>query len=266
MWMRIAVFGVLLVLLPGPLAAETASCESGSALAEPGATKQEQLDQLLRRAITCIHERKPQAAIDIFSQMISLDPGNPTAYLDRANAYIQTGNLALGIADLSYVISLKPDFPEAWYNRGIAFLMSRNYDRAVADFGETLKLKPDFTRAYCNRGLALVRKGNYEKALADLNDGLEKDPNLVICRFARGNVFFAMKNYQAAVDDYTRGLQQKPNIEALRQRALAYEKLGEREKALADFKTVFEHSPNDEVALKGIARLNRASGQAAPPQ
>jgi tetratricopeptide (TPR) repeat protein len=252
----IAFIAFFLILSPGPLAAQSVSCGDLPPVAELGITKEQQLDNLLRRAIACVRARKFDLAIDIFSEMISLDPGNETAYVNRANAYIQSGQVPQGIADLSNVISLKPTFAEAWYNRGIGFLAEHKYERAIADFSETLRLKPDFARAYCNRGLALVRKQAYDRALDDLDIGLEKNPKLPLCHFARGDTYFHKGDYQKAVDDYTSGLKHVQNIEALSRRAEAYERLGEKEKALADFKVVLENAPTHKDALEGVARLS----------
>ena len=90
---------------------------------------------------------------------------------------------------------------------------------------------------------ALVRKGAYDRAFEDVNAGLEQDPNLTLCQFARGDVYFHRGDYQ------------KMDIEALSRRAEAYEKLGEQEKALADFKSALKNAPANKGALQGVARL-----------
>ena len=255
MWFKTALVGVVVLVGLSRADAQSLSCGSVPPLAQVGSTKEQQLNELSRMAFACVKAGKLDLAIDIFSEIINLDPTNEKAYLNRASAYLQSRQFQLGIADLSHVISVKPTFAEAWYNRGIAFLAGRKYERAVADFGEALRLNPDFARAYCNRGLALVRKGAYDEALKDLKTGLEKDPSLPLCQLVRGDVQFQKGNYSKAVDDYTRGLAKIPNIEALSRRAEAYEKLGEREKALADFEAVLKHAPRHNRANQGIARL-----------
>ena len=145
MWIKIALVGFSLLLSHTPLAAQSVTCDSVPPLAQVGVTKEQRLDNLLRRAIACVRAGKPDLAVDIFSAMITIDPGNESAYLNRANAYLQTRQFSLGIADLSHVISVRPSFATAWYNRGTAFLAQRKYERALADFGETLRLRPGFT-------------------------------------------------------------------------------------------------------------------------
>lgn len=256
MW-RIVAVGLLVALVPGRLAAEDLSCGSVPPLAELGETKETQLDSLLRKAMSCLASGEPGRAIDLFSEMISIDPSNETAYMNRANAYVQSGQVAQGLADLSYLINVKPSFAEAWFNRGVGYLAAAKYERAIADFGETLRLKPDFVRAYCNRGLAFVRKGDLDRALRDLNAGLAMSRESEMCYFARGDVYLHKRDYRQAVDDYTSGLKIKPNIGVLSQRAKAHEGLGEREKALADFKAVLSKAPTYRPAQDGLRRLSQ---------
>lgn len=78
---------------------------------------------------------------------------------------------------------------------------------------------------------------------------------MLLCQFARGDVYFYKDEYQKAIEDYTNGLNRVSNIEALSRRAEAYEKLGQRDKALADFKAVLEEAPGDKGAVEGVARL-----------
>lgn len=125
--MRTVFIAFLLCVTSGASHAQT-SCGTVPPLA-PGGSNEEQLNQLLQRAVACVREGKPALSVEIFSEMIGLDP----AYLNRGNVYPQTGQIALGIADFSWVIGRKPDATQAWYNRGVAFLVSQQYDRAVAD-------------------------------------------------------------------------------------------------------------------------------------
>src|SRR4029453_9515261 len=122
-------FAVALILLglPNLLSAETISCGTLPPFAQ-GQSKEEQLQSLLQRAIACIREGKPAQSIEIFSEMIAIDPENDTAFLNRGNAYLQMGQIALSIADFSLVITLKPDTWEAGYNRGIALILAHKYD------------------------------------------------------------------------------------------------------------------------------------------
>ena len=139
---------LIFLALPGYTAPESFRCGSFPLL-DDAMRKEERAHRLLKRAIACVQEGRPQESISIFSELIGLDPNNATAYLNRGNAYLQTGQFELGLADYSHVIAKNPDLFQAWYNRGTAFVAARQYDRAIADLTEAIRLKPDEARAYC---------------------------------------------------------------------------------------------------------------------
>jgi tetratricopeptide (TPR) repeat protein len=112
MLMRTVFIALVLWVVAGAAYAQT-SCGTLPPLVQ-GGSKEEQLNQLLQRAIACVREGKPALSIEIFSEMIGIDPDNDTAYLNRGNAYLQTGQITLSIADFSLVIGRKPDATQAW--------------------------------------------------------------------------------------------------------------------------------------------------------
>jgi tetratricopeptide (TPR) repeat protein len=74
----------------------------------------------------------------------------------------------------------------------------------------------------------------------------------------RGNLYFKKEDYQRAVDDFTKSLQLKSdNPAGLVRRGQAYEHLGEREKALADFRAAVEIDPGFKEAEEGVKRLTQ---------
>ena len=110
---------LIFLALPGHTAPENFRCGSFPLL-DDAMPKEARADRLLKRAIACVQEGRPQESISIFSELIGLDPNNATAYLNRGNAYLQTGQFELGLADYSHVIAKNPDLFQAWYNRGTA--------------------------------------------------------------------------------------------------------------------------------------------------
>lgn len=244
---------LLLLALPSQAAAESIKC-GASPLLDDAIPKEQRAKALLKRAIACVQEGRPQDSISLFSELIGLNPEDENAYLNRGNAYIQTGQFALGMADYSHVIAKNPRSFQGWYNRGTAFVAAREYERAIADLTEAIRLKPE-ARAYCNRGMSYLRKSDYEKALADLTAGVEKDGALALCHYARGEVFLRTGKYQEAVDDLTLGLRLKPTVEGYLQRATAHEQLCETDNALADYKEALRLDPRSGAAREGALRL-----------
>lgn len=254
MRLRIALLALALVVRPS-ISYSTGSVCGAMPSFDETATKDERIKSLLERAMACVRERKPVQSIALFSEIIGLDPDNALAYMNRGSAYLQSGQFELGVSDYSHVIILKPSTFEAWYNRGTAFVAAHQYDPAIADLSEAIRLKPDMAHAYCNRAAAYMEKSDYEKALSDFAAGIKLDSDVLFCYFARADLYFRKDDYQSAANDLTEALRLNPAFgDALVKRGEAFEHLGEREKALADYQSALAIQPFQD-AQEGVERL-----------
>ena len=110
-------------------------------------------------------------------------------------------------------------------NRGILYLRAQNFDAALKDFEEALRIVPNMPEAYVNRGNAYFMQGKYEAALAD---------------------------YDAAIIGETKQI-----YAAYYNRGLVRERLGQKEKAIEDFKIANSmrpgwQEPRDKLVYYGV--------------
>ena len=110
-------------------------------------------------------------------------------------------------------------------NRGILYMRSRDFERAFADFEKALQIVPGMPEAFVNRGNVYFHRGEFNAALAD---------------------------YTAAINGDTKQL-----FAAYYNRGLAYERLGQKDKAIEDFKTANTlnpdwQEPRDKLAQYGV--------------
>ncbi|MGH6818720.1 MAG: tetratricopeptide repeat protein, partial [Methylovirgula sp.] len=76
---------------------------------------------------------------------------------------------------------------------------------------------------------------------------------------ARGESFLALNEPQKAIEDFNAALNvDSKNADAWAGLGLAYEKLGDRAKALANYQHALAFDPNNKVARDGEARVGRA--------
>jgi tetratricopeptide (TPR) repeat protein len=253
-------FPLLLLLLSIPLPSFAASppCDVPVDSSLPAAMRAEELG---KRALSCLRERKPILSIALLSELIGVEPDNVQAYLNRGNIFVQMGQLDAGLTDYDHVIELEPAHFEGWYNRGSARVAARQYDEAISDLTEAIKLSPDLARAYCNRGLSFLRKAERKEALADFEKGLSLQVDMPLCYYGRGEIALSDRNYRAAIEDLTRGINFRPTAEALAHRATAYERLGEREKALKDYRSALSLRPRLKEAQAGVTRLSHSNNR-----
>jgi tetratricopeptide (TPR) repeat protein len=84
----------------------------------------------------------------------------------------RTGDLDGAIKDYDIAIKLNPNDPFAFNNRANAWRDKGDLDRAVADYGTAVRLDPEYAAAYTNRGLVHERRKDFARARADFKAAL----------------------------------------------------------------------------------------------
>jgi tetratricopeptide (TPR) repeat protein len=108
-------------------------------------------------------------------------------------------------------------------------------DKAITDFNKQIEINPQSSDSYIGRALILFERKDYTNAIADCNKAIEINPRHDWAYNARGWIHFNRKSYEQAIADYSKALNISPNYAiALRNRANAYEKIGDKAKAKAD--------------------------------
>jgi tetratricopeptide (TPR) repeat protein len=100
----------------------------------------------------------------------SLSPADPEELFHQGEAAYRNGGYAKAIDLFSQVLAMDPDHLNAYLQRGFCHSLQREYDLAVADFSNVLKRKPDHLWAYTSRGSAYGKLGKQQPmAMADFN-------------------------------------------------------------------------------------------------
>ena len=109
-----------------------------------------------------------EAAIEAYSQAITLNSHDGDAYNNRGVAYSSKGEYGLAIKDFNQAIQLNPRDAVAYNNRGAVFVDNDEVDLAIKDFNAAIRLNRNETKFYNNRGIAYHKQGNYNLAIKDL--------------------------------------------------------------------------------------------------
>ena len=115
----------------------------------------------------------------------------------------------------------------------------------------------DRAATFLNRGIINAAMGEFEDAKKDYEKARRLAPEHGEIYVNRGNIFFLGQVYDKAVMEYTHALEldiAKKHI-AHFNRALAYEKLGEFDKAETDYLTALELAPEWEAAKTKLTLL-----------
>lgn len=176
---------------------------------------------------------KPQekdAIKKILAELAAIESGKKTsqsflaqAQLQRAFSDFEAEDYEQAAVRLEKVSRLDPENSAVFYNLGVAYAFLNREDAALACFERTVELDEEYVTAYYNMGqIYLIRKRDFSRALN--------------C-FDKAIAF--RQNY----------------IGAHHQKGLAYELLGDADKAIQCWRKTLEFDPNNKQALENIDRV-----------
>ena len=82
------------------------------------AAKEAKVSQLFAEAFT---EKDSSRAIELYTQLLALNPDNAKAYNNRGNVKDDLGDKSGALSDYDKAIELNPDYDKAYYNRAVCY-------------------------------------------------------------------------------------------------------------------------------------------------
>lgn len=156
-------------------------------------------------------------ALPYFHEAINTDPSNYLTYFKRATVFLALNRHKSALDDLNKALSLKPTFTSALSQRAGLHLKMGNLDEAQIDYERLLSSEPDNTDA-------LVMS---EKINAIRNDILN------VQDLIQDNQHDVALNSLISIIEFI-----PYSTDLLKLRATAFEKVGNVERAIVDYKTV----------------------------
>ncbi len=143
--------------------------------------------------------------------------------LQRAFSDMEAEKYESAAARLERAAAIDPQNPAIIYNLGVAYIFLKREEEALAEFEKCVQLKTDYVEAWYNMGQICMLK---------------------------------QKDFSRALHCFDRAATIRPDyIGAHHQRGVAYECLGDRQRALECWERTLELDPNNKQAKDNIERL-----------
>jgi tetratricopeptide (TPR) repeat protein len=113
-----------------------------------------------------------QEAADIFEEITSKKPSNPSAWNNLGVAYYHLGKVDSAIEMYGVAISLDSVFASAYNNRGIAQNDINNWELATIDYNKAIDLEPTNSAYWNNRGVTFQNLNQFKSAIIDFETAL----------------------------------------------------------------------------------------------
>jgi type IV pilus biogenesis/stability protein PilW len=181
-------------------------------------------------------------------------------------AYVQLerGQTQEALASANDAVKRDPKNAEAHNFVGLIYMSQSDYPKAAVELKEAVRLNPFFTDAHNNLGVAYRETKQYDKALAEfeaaLKDKTYKSQEKV--QLNLGHLYLDQGVMAAAVQAYERAVSINPNY-ALGFLALgtAYQKMGRKDEAIAQFKKVVALAPDTPEAQRARQEIESGAGR-----
>ena len=158
--------------------------------------------ELFENGVNFLKQDRYQEALDTFTELIAISPGNPDAYKNRGVAHMKLDQYDLAIEDFERTKEIVPDLKGLYSNLGVAWYYKEDYPRAIENYNKEISLSPGNHFAYFNRAICRSELKEYEKSLGDINKTLELFPEFYLALCLKGDLFTKMNLPQKAKQAY----------------------------------------------------------------
>ena len=144
-------------------------------------------------------------------------------------------------------LELNPHFAPAYEERGLNYYFQEKWVKVIHDFTQYIHLVPNKANAYQMLGMGYLKIGNYQHAIVNFDKALELKPEMASALSYRAEAFRLNGQLDEAIQDATKAIalesDQRILADVFRTRGKAYQALGKKKLANADFNKATEIDP-----------------------
>ena len=135
---------------------------------------------------------------------IAKNERNAAAFLGRAQARVEKGELKGAVQDFTRVIEFEPMAARGYAGRGAIRMRIDDHDGAEEDFTKAIQIEPSNVTHYLGRASARVFKEELEGVIEDCGKVLELDPKSGRALLERGKALCIREKFADALADFDR--------------------------------------------------------------
>ena len=235
------------------------------------------------------------ANIASLTEVIQRNPNDAQAYNMRGTVLGRAGRNQEALADFNKAVALDANYAQAYANRGLVHRQINQLDLALADYNKALAIDQNYAAAYLGRGLVHASRAAALDALNDFNRAIQIRPTtrrpitIAACsirpgpapvrdrrfldrdrlvaargraaRRARAEPSRARRPQGRGERPRRRGADRAAELHAWTSRGLAYERLGDKEKAAGSYAKALNINKDHEPAQEGFERVGGKTGR-----
>jgi len=199
-----------------------------------------------------------QTALEKFTRLVQVDPGNPEAHLHRGKVLLDMGALDEAAAAYQEALGIDSTSSAACFHLGNIAQGRGHMDEALDYYESALRLMPGSPEALANIGSILVERGMTDSAVVLLKSALEVDPVNEVALVNLGIVYSRLKMHDEALAAFLALLEVNPgHTKALANCGVLYVAKGDADSMVYYFKAAVESDPGDPKNLFNLGSAYR---------
>jgi tetratricopeptide (TPR) repeat protein len=160
------------------------------------------------------------------AQAAQLDPSDATVHMSLGLTYQAISQNELARLELEKSIQLDPKNYHALFQLGKLYTYAGKNQLAANAFEQAIQLNPKSAAAHNNLGSTLSMMGRYQDAISEFDKALALSPDMASSHYGMGIALYNCKDYPAAISELKRALTLNPNYADARSKIeVAYRKM-----------------------------------------
>ena len=165
------------------------------------------LDALQSLALIEVSEGDYEEAVEGLNLLLRLDPARFDAYMQRAEALSETGDLNGALSDMELYLDYFPEDDSAFYRKGLIQFQHGSYLNAIQSFNKSLALNSGKAAYYFARGRTYAVTGTTRYAEKDMSMALDLDPLNGEIWYEKAKLAEALGSMESACHCYRKAFQ-----------------------------------------------------------
>ncbi|MGH7990463.1 MAG: tetratricopeptide repeat protein [Limisphaerales bacterium] len=171
-----------------------------------------EIEKLSQQGYDALSKGNYEKALSCWNEVLSLEPNNADAYINRGNTYAVTRHWDQAIKNYNEAIRLNPNYGLAYGNRGNTHYQKGELDEAMTDWSKAIQLNPNNAEIYYSRAGGYQTKKIWDKAIEDDNEAIRLSPNWPDVYYERGNAYRAKGDWNNAISDWNETIRLNPKV------------------------------------------------------
>jgi tetratricopeptide (TPR) repeat protein len=205
-------------------------------------------------AQTYLEKKDVKRAMELFTKMEQLAPDDLSIQLKMALVYYyDMKDLNKAIGKFEKILAANPDSDIIRYYLALVYAETKNMDVAVKYFEQIPPKSNYYKDARINVAQYYFAKDDIKKGVAIVEEAISKKPEDIDFFLYLGGIYEQMGMFDKMIETLKKGLVVYPDNEKMAYAiAIAYERIGERQKAVTAMRNVLKINPKNTSAMNFV--------------